>query len=284
MATDNNYVYPTIVAMTSILENKNPETKIDFYIMLSGDFDKSSRDKIEFLKNKYECSISFIDMKDKLKDLFIDRHITTATYYRLLLPDLLPNLDKVLYMDVDTITQQDLSDLFNINIDDYYLAGCKDTGILWVLDSCTDYVKQFGKEDCLKNYVSAGILLFNLKKMREDNLLKQFVDVASSHDFECHDQDTLNWVCHDKIKRINKIFNSTPFLIENIKNQVIIHYAATKPWNVHKMKHADIWWNYAQKSGFATEIKEKFPDRSKKRKKFSREPLNKMQKKIKKVA
>ena len=68
MSTDNNYVFPAIVSMTSILENKNPDTKIDFYIMLSGETTQESKNKIISLQNKYSnCNITLIDMNDKMK-------------------------------------------------------------------------------------------------------------------------------------------------------------------------------------------------------------------------
>ena len=101
MASDENYIYPTIVAMTSVLENRKPNTKIDFYIMLSGDVAQEYKDKILNLQKKYSnCEITLIDMKDKMKEFYTSRHIKTAAYYRLMLPSLLPHLDKVLYLDV----------------------------------------------------------------------------------------------------------------------------------------------------------------------------------------
>lgn len=292
MATDNNYAYPTIVAMTSILENKNPETKIDFYIMLSGDFDKLLRDKIESLKNK-ECSISFIDMKDKLKDLYTSGTITTASYYRILLPDLLPDLDKILYMDVDTITLKDLSDLFNIDVDNFYFAGISDKISYGGCGPLSDrklkdmFIKIFGGKENLDNmYVNAGILLFNLKKMREDKLVKKLIECASANNFNRHDQDVLNYVCHSKIKNIDKIFNCRPAKIENFKDQVIVHYMCKKPWNYHNIKYADIWWNYAKETELEKEITERFPDKSKIKKNIHsrNRSAEKQHKKIKKAA
>lgn len=80
MSSDNNYAYPMIVSMTSILENKNPNTKIDFYLMLSGDFDDSMKNKILSLQEKYNnCSVTTIDMKDSMSQFLVSRHLKTAT-------------------------------------------------------------------------------------------------------------------------------------------------------------------------------------------------------------
>ena len=130
MASDSNYIYPTIVSMTSILENKRSDTKIDFYLMLSGDLEQSLKNKILHLQEKYSnCTITLIDMKDKLSSLYKSRHLSTATYYRLILPSLLPQLDKILYLDSDIIVRQDLSSLFDYDVDNFYLAGVVDAKV-----------------------------------------------------------------------------------------------------------------------------------------------------------
>lgn len=273
MATDNNYAYPTIVAMTSILKNRNNKTHINFYIMLSGDFDQSLKDKIESLKNKYKkCSVSFIDMEDKLKDLYTSGYIKTASYYRLLLPNLLPDLDKILYMDVDTITQGDLSNLFDTDIEDYYLAGVSDKDSYGGCGPLNDkkfkdmFIKQFGNEGTLEDtYVNGGVLLFNLKKMRKYELVEKLIECASSTNFNRHDQDVVNYICHDKIKNLGNSFNCAPHLINNIRHQVIIHYMCSKPWNDQNVKYSNIWWRYAKKTGFINEIQDKFLDESAKK-------------------
>ena len=274
MATDNNYAYPTIVAMTSILENKNPKAKIDFYIMLSGNFDKSLKDKIESLEKKYgKCSINFIDMKEDLKDLHVSERFPTAIYYRFRLPDLLPNLDKILYMDVDTITQHDLSSLFNINIDNYYFAGIADKDAAGVCGplfgkghkSKDILIKIFrGEKNLTNKYVNSGILLLNLKKMRKDESAEKLINFVQFYKPTFPDQDALNYVCHNKIKNIDKTFNCSPYKIKNIKDQTIIHYLGNvKPWNDKNSRHADIWWNYAKKARLINEIQKKFSDKSK---------------------
>jgi len=193
---------------------------------------------------------------------------------------------------VYTITQKDLSDLFNVNIYDYYFAGVTDKEACGANGPLNDrkfkdmFVKAFGGEKNLENtYVNAGILLFNLKKMREDKLVEKLLGCASKYNFNRHDQDTLNYVCNDKIQNIDKIFNCHPGIIKSLENQVIIHYMCQKPWNYYNMKCANIWWNYAKLTGLEKEIKEKFPDKSKiKKNRQSKNCSAEKQRKIKKVA
>lgn len=267
MASDRNYAYPTIVSMTSILENRDPGTKINFYIMLSGNFEQSIKNDILSLKDKYpNCDINLIDMKDKLSDLYTSDHLTAATYYRLLLPDLLPNLDKVLYLDTDIIVQKDLTSLFKHNIDNFYLAGVRDVDVcgIGILNwksyrhGHDFYTRKYGENTYINCYVNAGILLFNLKNMRENNLVPKLLDCAQKHDFINHDQCVLNTVCYGKILPIFDIYNRAVWLGLN-DNQVVVRYCGgEKPWKDLNCSQADLWWKYAEKAPCFNKIQEKY--------------------------
>lgn len=267
MAADNNYTYPLIVAMTSILENKNPDTKIDFYVMLSGDFLDENKAKIMSLQNKYDhCRITLIDMKDKAKNMHTSRHITEASYYRLMLPSILPELDKVLYLDSDIIVQKDLSDLYSQDLENYYLAG--------ILDVCIGgdkmvsvrrnrakterdfFIEKFGVDAYKEKYICAAVTLFNLKKIREDNRHIEFMENAKMYSHMYHDQDVLNFVCFGHILVLPDVYHKDA-RFANPSEQVIIHYASRiKPWNTPTRRLANLWYEYAKKTDYYNEIKE----------------------------
>ena len=261
MAADNNYTYPLIVAMTSILENKNPDTKIDFYVMLSGDFLDENKAKIMSLQNKYDhCHITLIDMKDKLKDVYISRHVTEATYYRLMLASILPELDKVLYLDSDIIVQKDLSDLYSQDLENYYLAGVLET------QACrpnrkakpeTDYfLLTFGNNNFDSKYVNAGVLLFNLNRIRKNSIEPKLIESATKYNHKYHDQDVLNIMCYDQILRLPVTYNMASFFCVP-EQQAIIHYIVVpKPWSNPRRRLANLWWEYAKKTDYYNEIKE----------------------------
>lgn len=267
MAADNNYTYPLIVAMTSILENKNPDTKIDFYVMLSGDFLDENKAKIMSLQNKYDhCRITLIDMKDKLKDVYISRHVTEATYYRLMLASILPELDKVLYLDSDIIVQKDLSDLYSQDLENYYLAGVLDVCVCG--DGMVDarqkraeterdfFIEKFGVDAYKEKYICAAVTLFNLKKIREDNRHIEFMENAKMYSHMYHDQDVLNFVCFDQILVLSDVYHKDA-RFANPSEQVIIHYASRiKPWNTPTRRLANLWYEYAKKTDYYNEIKE----------------------------
>lgn len=282
MALDNNFTLPTIVTMTSILENTKSTTRIDFELLISGDFLPSNKQKIMSLMHRYNCKINLIDMGKSYLHNRVDGHIPTATYYRLKLPSILINKDKCLYIDGDTIIKKDLSDIYNWEMDDYYIAGVKDWAIC---AKGKDYADFLGIKT-MDDYVNAGVLVINLQKMRKDKLEQKFEDFmpiinnATKRQVH-HDQDILNAVCFGKIKHLPlkynamtgktvfslKHYNSNPIIRkcytkeewrEAGNNPVIIHYTWKKPWNILNRKFADQWWYYADKSGFIKEIKEKY--------------------------
>ena len=116
--------------------------------------------------------IDFIDASkcaDLSKELFIDRHLTQGAYWRLFLPQLLPSATKVVYLDCDTIICDDIGKLFDLDISEYFIGGCKDIAV----DLCNFGDFKFAKETLANldykdysRYINSGILLMNLEKWR----------------------------------------------------------------------------------------------------------------------
>jgi lipopolysaccharide biosynthesis glycosyltransferase len=113
-----------------------------------------------------------------------------------------------------------------------------------------------------KHYINAGVLLMNLKKIREDNLMPIFNRLAEN-DFPTVDQDVLNNVCYGNIYFLDQKFNVMPKNIKFIdnpelekeinfrefvsayENPSIIHYVdSDKPWNNPNMMFAEEWIKY----------------------------------------
>lgn len=269
MATDNNYVYPTIVAMTSMLENKKESTCLDFHIMISGQVSEENRNRLNRLKSLYKgCSVELIDMKDSFNSTYIvSDYITKATYYRLLLPSILSGYDKILYLDGDIIVRKDLWDMYSIDLQDNYIGAVKDFGqITWKLGHASDYAERLGVRD-MSQLINAGILVMNLQKMRQDNMEKKFIDfipTLESRRLYLNDQDVLNATCYDKIKFLSPEYNAMQHfgfnydvmevLVDcyNMKewkkactDPTIIHYTSIdKPWKGCKGRFYNEWDKY----------------------------------------
>ena len=130
LAADQNYAVPMSVTIASLLYNAAPETNYDIYILAPEEYPLVSK----ILLQKYEeiypgCKINFLIIKDMFDDGHVDfSHLTTTTFYRLLIPGLLPQYSKCIYLDTDLVVNTDLTDLYRTNVDDYYVAGVRDVG------------------------------------------------------------------------------------------------------------------------------------------------------------
>jgi len=271
LASDNGYAYPMLITIASILQCARSNTSYTFYLLISEDFAEENKSLIERIceENK-KCNYHFIEMYDAYDEANLSiEHITKATYYRLKLPSLLPNVGKCIYLDVDIVVKDDLSALYRTCLDDKYIAGVRALGYL----QSDKKIKSKSEEleiDSLEQYVNAGVLLMNLAKMRRENLEETFDDLLKRN-FASQDQDILNVACYGKIRLLPFKFNSmtkyplysdkaymnTKYLQKWIeksewnqgrKNPVIIHYAdKKKPWNDLSALYAQDWWEVVNK-------------------------------------
>lgn len=268
LSADDYYAPQMSVAMLSVLKNKHKNTKYDFYLMVSKNFSERHKSKITRLAHRYKCDVSFIVMENVFDDRTIfSPHITTPTYYRLLAADLLPQkYVKCIYLDVDTCVLQDLSDLYNIDMADNYIAGVP--ALNYYLDNARHTARL--KIPTTKHYINVGILIMNLTLIRANNLTSKFVEL-SKQDYESQDQDVLNVACFGRIKMLPLKYNvMTKYNFTDIQNPAfydvygheniadalsapaIIHYAdQIKPWTDKNSKYAKLWWKYARQSPFA---------------------------------
>ncbi len=230
--------------------------------------------------------IEFINVESIVnnhKDNFsLNAHFTIETYYRFFLPQIFPNLDKVLYLDADTMIMKDISPLFNIDINGYYLGVTHDCEIVRASNFIgTKYSNYFIKtlNVDLSNYFQAGVMLVNLKKMREDNITDKLLDALErigSPKFV--DQDILNIVCQSKVKFIPQNWDYTwhlPLVDKNYLDNLpqtfredyenarkfpyIVHFTGneTKPTDYPNLPEAKLFFEYAQKSPYYSQIKNK---------------------------
>ena len=260
IATDKNYVEPALVLVTSILENKGEDTHIEFNVMISDDVENENKEKFKILVSKYKCSnVIFHNMGSAYKEYdFYTNHYYAkpASFYRLSLPSVLPNTEKVIYLDVDTIVNSDLEEMFNTDLEDYYVAGVSELKLALKsinIDGVNNKVKVSKFTP-----ICSGVLIMNLKKMREDKIEEEFKKYLKSVDCERFeqvllDQDAVNFVCMNKFKLIHPKYSMFPFEYQNpkattipniyksvltqkewenaVKSPVIFHFnSSTKPW------------------------------------------------------
>ena len=246
-AVNDTYAEQLCVSIVSVLEN-NKDEQFHFFI-LSRDFSSKSKQQVEKLKKKYKnWEISYICPDENLfKNLKLNiPYITIETYFRYVIADIAPKLDKVLYLDADLAVNGSLKNLWNIPLEGFYAAGVRDLCI----EKEGHKAKIGFKEDDL--YVNAGVLLLNLKKIREDNMVQKLFENTENltGKIKYQDQDVINITFKNKIKEIDSIYN---FTSENVraerpkrKDAVVIHYTGQKkPWMKEcRNKLKNVWQKY----------------------------------------
>jgi lipopolysaccharide biosynthesis glycosyltransferase len=155
---------PTCVAITSLLKNREQYVLYCIFVIAV-----DLRDENVKIFEEFE-SVWLVDIKiirktaQNLKQLhtFDNKAICVASISALLkfvLPNILSDLDKVLYIDGDVIIQKGLLELYNKDIKNFYSAAIKDSGRIYYIIKGTEH---------LKNYFNSGVLLLNLKKLRQE--------------------------------------------------------------------------------------------------------------------
>lgn len=226
-ASDNNYAKYAGVVIASILYNAKEETDLTFYI-LDGGISEQHKSEIYSLKSIKDCKINFVPINEEdfedYKRVKTHKYITLATYYRLKLPTLLPNVDRVVYLDCDIVVNDDLTELFNTKLTTEAFAGVHDINKKMVEKSPT--------------YVNAGVLVIDLANMRQQQLEQKFLEWTIEHQktIQCGDQEIINEVCIGNIKVVDDTWNvqASDFMNRSayIKEPKIIHFVAkNKPWN-----------------------------------------------------
>lgn len=265
--------------LLSILKNKEERTAFDFYILVSADFNEKIKQNILALVQAHpDVKIQFVDMGDAFQSSVVTmHHITTPTYYRLLIPDLLPrHYHRALYLDIDIIVQSDLAELFQIDMHDHYLAGVIAAGSV-LNPEVQAYHAEIGLKDN-SNYINAGITLWNLDKMRaKEGLIDELVRL-SKNNYPMQDQDVVNLAFAKEIEilplKFNYVTKYSKVLLDRAPEYVaiygedkiqealqhahILHFAgADKPWNSYKVDYDDVWLSYALSTPYRDELQQK---------------------------
>lgn len=282
---DNNYCMPAAVSFYSMLENANQEYFYKLYVLHS-DITEENQEKLrEVVKNFKNASLEFIDMKNKFKTLFdkttYKGRYSKEIYYKYLASSIFPEYEKIIITDVDVCFVGDISEHYlSLNVDeDYYFLGAK-----WILTKggridkhCTRLYSKCGytyEEQQKALSTCAGYWIFNLKKMREDNIEEKLIKFTEDNYERIiqPEQDTVNLVCYPKIKflppnavavtyyyetfkteedYLSNMAGFTPAEIKYaLKNPVQIHYVTQKkPWNSGGEK-SEIWFQYLSKTPY----------------------------------
>lgn len=212
-AFDKDYDYITHVSMKSIMLSQNKNTYIKFYLLVSSEIKEEQIKVINNICEKHKnCEIKFFKMEERYKDLNFKGYITWSTgdFYRLALPDLLPQEKKILYLDSDTLIYKDLTKLYNYNITDKYIAGMLEFKNFNVFGKKIDY------------FVNTGAIIMNLEELRKDNICKKTENFIRENNSKLlfPVNFSFNYICNGKVGFFSPQYAQLGFCGGNIEDYI----------------------------------------------------------------
>ena len=121
-----------------------------------------------------------------------------------------PDIDRVLWLDPDTIVYDDISDIWNTEIDHKYFAAVEEVR---------------NHNHSLKPYFNAGVMLMNLRKFRDDGMDQKIIDEINTVKYEHLEQDVLNYLCFQHIRRLPSCYSDS-FVSAPCDKPLIRHFLA----------------------------------------------------------
>lgn len=232
-------------AATSIssLLSSNPSLNLHFHLFHI-DCSPENLERLEGFLISNGCKFNLYEFSPKTFSKYPPTsQYSLACYLRLSAPSLLPGVEKALYIDSDTIILGDIHELLETDVNEYALAGCRDSSFSY------NIVKSYLPSQVLEKYFNSGILLMNLKWWRENGSEQKLIEYLNSHIVKLPDQDALNAIfgghgivkiLHPKWNALASYFCYPPqvpdsekkYIKELWKNARIIHFiGTTKPWH-----------------------------------------------------
>lgn len=232
------------VAIKSLLNVSHGKCDYNIYCVVDDDVDKKSRRALSVLTKGTDSYITFLKPNADFDKSYLARW-TKAIYYRTMLPELLPTVDKIIYADIDIIFCNDLIEANSIDLGNNYIAG----------------VKTFSN-----GYINSGFLIMNLKQIRHDKLYEKWIKISQREKYPNPDQDLLNYTCKGRILYLPLKYNfqtmdganiykcHSDWEIEDIKyHLVVLHFSNwMKPWHEKGKRpiFSGLWWQHAKQTGF----------------------------------
>ncbi len=258
---DANYAPYLSVALASLIEHASPNYNYEINIVYESINDEIIK-KLRTLE-KNNVKLIFTKMQNKLetitnrKENLLRTDIFTLTiYFRIFLPFMFSEYDKAIYLDSDTCICGDISELYNIDLKDNLFGGCNDISCQDNEILCNYFKMNAGVT--INEYINSGVLLMNMKKLREVEFETHFLYLLDKYHFDtvCPDQDYINAMAYGKILLLPNVWDAMPtngsLVFDNPK---IVHYNLfSKPWHYDNVDYEEYFWKYANESLFKDEI------------------------------
>ena len=235
--TDANTLPQTLVSMVSVLKNARKNDEAEFAVLYSRLEDKycQTLDNLQAVKNYH---LRLLKVDGNIFDGFpVPEAASSESWFKCLLADLLPEEDKVLYLDNDTIVRASLDELFKLEMDNTLIAGIEN------IEKSTSQAERLMLTDNL--FVNTDVVLMNLKQWRKEDFFASLKTTVMTDHKIADVQDALNKACDGRKYRLSPKYNymapagrktepdyDDKALKEFAKaeeNPIIVHFNCAKP-------------------------------------------------------
>lgn len=282
-AIDTNFVPIYSVFLASLLAHSNPDRFYDL-VLLTESVPAEAMCAFQTQVRPYRhVSLRSVDMTDCPVPFLDMVGFKKPAYFRLIMPELLPDYTKAVYLDTDTILLDDVANLYdslaygfaaavpditmhaysnNPDVTEDYLGSYRNMSTYWG--------KYLDLSDKAKaDYFNSGVLVFDLEKMRQANIVDNIMALLRDKPFIFPDQDILNIVFDGNIQKVPLSWNFFPALNPRLKypDEVLIdraqaakkicliHYAWKKPWvDADSVPYEEYFWFYARQSVYYEQL------------------------------
>ncbi len=265
------YVLYGYTAIYSLIKHINEGFKYRIYILFTK-LNKGNRRLVESLSN-VNVKVACVDISETIKRVRLEEslHLSIETYYRLFIPLILPEYDRVLYLDSDMVILNDVSYLYSADLNGKPIGVVADVpcGIL------KEHSENIGIPDYKKAF-NAGVLLMDVRCFEEERVREKCLELLEE-DYKREerklifaDQDALNLVLYDNVTIMDPRWNCQyqyawrPNEVDGdyveeylacLDKAWILHYAGTmKPWDYPCLPKSDLFWNVVKETSIFCDL------------------------------
>ena len=277
-AANHAFVPYLSVMLASVIKYADSRTNYDIVVMhtdVSMEYQKMTEKMADGRKN---ICIRFLDVSERVKGikLHVHDHLTPETYFRYFMLDLMPEYAKALWLDADLVVLTDVGELYHKDLHRHCISAVRDLDMIGTYRTDPHVKKYADKMLKLKHpydYFQAGVMLLNLKKIREKYTSEDFIRITTQYRWRMMDQDVLNKMLQGEYlvldqkwnvmmdwqengKKRSDILKHAPYRLWKEYEQAreapaVIHYAGGwKPWKVPDCDFASCFWSFARRSPF----------------------------------
>lgn len=280
---NDGYAPYLAVALHSLIRNADRSRHYNIHVIYQ-DLSPENREKLAAMETSY-ASVFFQQMEETLTGIEDSEetklrcdYFTLTIYYRLFLGDMFPQYDKGIYLDSDIVVPGDVSRLYDLDLGANIVGACHDFSIEDA-PPLVHYVEQAVGVP-IGEYVNSGVLLLNLKKMRELHFGQEFLSRLNRFHFNClaPDQDYLNAMCNGRILYLDKTWDTMPQKGKpEVETPQLIHYNLfDKPWCYDDIQYQNVFWHYAAETPYYNELRQQLASYGEAAKAHDRESFQSM--------